>query len=205
MHLIVLNASSANGSHDSAEQSRKEPTMSKGKQKMVTAVFRDHYEAERAFDYLSAKGYANNEINVLMSDRTRASFVSPKDRSKNEAGSMATEGMGVGGAIGTVVGAALAAVAAIGTTLAIPLTGGASLVVAGPIAAALAGAGAGAVTGGAIGALVGWGITEQNARAYEDALREGGVVIGVIPRNADHTNDIETMFKELNGENVCYC
>ncbi len=175
--------------------------------KIVTGVFRDRFDAERAFDYLSSLGYVDSEIHVLMSDTTRATFypTTKKEEGKHAAGTMATEGMGVGGAIGTAVGATLAAIAAIGTTLAIPLTGGASLLVAGPIAAALAGGGAGAVAGGLIGGLVGLGITEQNAKAYEEALLHGGVVIGVHPRNDEHASNIKSKFLEYNGENVCLC
>ena len=178
-------------------------------QKMVTAVFRDRYDSERAFDYLRAKGYADSEINVLMSDKTRMTFYPDSTQktkeTRHKAGNQAAEGMGIGGAVGTAVGAALGAVIAIGTTLAVPLTGGASLIVAGPIVAALAGGGAGAVTGGIIGGLVGAGMTEQNARAYDEALRNGGVALGVIPHNDDDADDIKTRFEEYNGENVCYC
>src|SRR5262245_35597107 len=119
------------------ESRRKELPMAQNRKKMVTAVFRDRFDAERAFDYLYAKGYTDSEINVLMSDKTRSSFypMSKKPEDTHDAGTLATEGMGVGGAIGTAVGATLAAVAAIGTTLAIP---GLGLVVAGPIVAALA-------------------------------------------------------------------
>ena len=180
--------------------------------RMVSAVFKDRLDAERAFDYLYRKGYVDTEINVLMSENTRSSFygldrdaskeTSDEAREADEPATMATEGMGVGGAIGTAVGATLAAVAAIGTTLAIPPLG---LIVAGPVAAALAGGGAGAVTGGLIGALVGTGMTEPNARTYADALRTGGVVIGVVPHTADDAAEIETTFRELNGGNVCYC
>jgi hypothetical protein len=172
------------------------------RKKMVTAVFRDRLSAERAFDFLHAKGYTDSEINVLMSDKTRSTYYSTTDTGeRHEAGTLATEGMAVGGAIGTAVGATLAAVAAIGTTLAVPGLG----FIAGPLAAALAGGGAGAVTGGLVGALVGAGMTEQNAQAYEEALRNGGVAIGVVPRNSDHADDIEKRFRELNGENVCCC
>ncbi len=170
--------------------------------KMVTGVFRDRYDAERAFDYLHTAGYLDSEINVLMSDRTRASYYPDKAGEKHEAGTLATEGLGVGGAIGTAVGATLAAVAAIGTTVAIP---GLGLLIAGPLAAALAGGGAGAVTGGIIGALVGAGMTEQNAQAYDEALRSGGVVIGVVPHNDNDGDEIQRRFREYNGENVCYC
>lgn len=176
--------------------------MAQHKKKMVTGVFRDRYDAERAFDYLHGAGYLDSEINVLMSDRTRSSYYSSRDEDKHEAGSLATEGMGVGGAIGTAVGATLAAVAAIGTSIALP---GLGLIIAGPLAAALAGGGAGAVTGGAIGALVGAGMTEQNAQAYDEALRKGGIVVGVVPHNNDQADDIQKKFSEYNGENVCYC
>ena len=60
------------------------------------------------------------------------------------------------------VGAALAALFAVGTVVVVP---GLGLVLAGPIAAALAGAGAGGVTGGLIGALIGAGIPEGESRS----------------------------------------
>jgi hypothetical protein len=175
------------------------------KPKMVTAVFRDRANAQAAYDMLRARGYLDNEINVLMSDKTRSTYfaTTEEEKEKHKAGTMATEGMGVGGAIGTAVGATLAAVAAIGSTIVLPVFGG--LVVAGPLAAALAGGGAGALTGGLVGALVGWGIPESNAKAYEEALREGGVAIGVVPRDRDEARKIEDEFKNLQGENICYC
>ena len=172
------------------------------KKNMVTAVFRDQVHANAAYDRLINRGYASSEINVLMSDVTRARYYANGEEERHDTGNLAAEGMGVGGAIGTAVGATLAAVAAIGTSLAIP---GLGLIIAGPLAAALAGAGAGAVAGGAIGALVGFGIPESNAKAYQEALREGGVVIGVVPRSSDHAREIENDFKDLRGENICYC
>src|SRR5262249_15122262 len=157
--------------------------------RMVTAVFRDRSNAEMAFDFLRQRGYGNTEINVLMSDKTRSSFLRVvENEQKHEASSLTAEGMGIGGAIGTAVGATIAAVAAIGTTLAIP---GLGLVIAGPLAAGLAGGGAGAVTGGLIGAIVGAGTTEPNTAAYQEALRNGGIVIGVEPRTSEDRDAIE--------------
>jgi len=168
---------------------------------MITAMFRNRYNADQAYDMLRSRGYSDSEINVLMSDKTRAEF-GAKGNTKVEAGSMASEGMGIGGAIGTAVGATLAAVAAIGTSIAVP---GLGLVVAGPIAAALAGGGAGAVTGGLIGGLVGLGMSESNAAAYQEVLQNGGIVIGVTPRDNENTSELQNRLRELGGENVCYC
>src|SRR5438105_1845995 len=109
---------------------------------MVTAVFRDRVNAERAFDRLHTLGYADSEINVLMSDKTRSTYYSTAEKAKIEPTTHAATGTAVGGAIGTAVGATLAAIAAIGSTIMFPPLG---LVVYGPLAAAFAGAGAGAV------------------------------------------------------------
>ena len=170
--------------------------------KMVTAVFRDRLDAEQALDFLHSKGYDRNSINVLMSDKTAPLGInSTSDQPHHGTGSAVAEGLSVGGVIGTAVGAAVAAVAAIGTSIAIP---GLGLLVAGPIAAALAGGGAGAVTGGVLGALIGAGIPEANAEAYQDALRSGGVVIGVVPRDSNDASDIQDRFRNLRGESVFF-
>lgn len=172
------------------------------RQKMVTAVFRNREDAESAFDALMASGYADNEVDVMMSEKTRSTYYSQSDEpGKHQVGSKFTEGMGVGGAVGTAVGAALGAVVAIGTAVALP---GLGLIVAGPIVGALAGAGAGGVAGGMVGALVGLGISEENAESYQQALRNGGVVVGVRPHSGDDASRIQQLFKDLRGENILY-
>jgi hypothetical protein len=172
------------------------------KEKMVISVFRDRTDSQNVYEWLRNRGYTPQEINVMMSESTRAAYLASGDKDHPmRAGSAAAEGVGVGGAIGTAVGATLAAVLAIGTSLVIPGLG----VVAGPLAAALAGGGAGAVAGGLLGGLIGLGIPESNAKAFEQALREGGVVIGVVPHNSEEVNTIKEYFEDHRGENICYC
>jgi hypothetical protein len=177
--------------------------MAASKQKMVTAVFQDRFNAHAAYDWLVSQSYTSNEINLLMSADTKSKFYSDTEaegtKGKHKAGTHAAEGVAAGGAIGTAVGAAAAAIAAIGTSLIVP---GLGLVVAGPVAAALAGGGAGAVAGGVIGGLIGLGIPESNAKAYEEALREGGIVVGVVPHSSQDAGRVKDKFQELHGENV---
>jgi hypothetical protein len=169
------------------------------KKRMVTAVFRDRSQANRVYTWLRDRGYTADEINVLMSDQTRAAYGNKGEDDLVASRTHAAEGIATGGVIGTAVGATLAAIAAIGTAVVIP---GLSIVIAGPILAAFAGAGAGAVAGGLIGGLIGLGIPESNARAYEEALREGGVVIGVHPHLGEETAKIRDEFEKHQGENV---
>lgn len=176
---------------------------SKTQQSWVTGTFNDRDSAERAYNSMLSRGYSEKDINLMMSDETRKRHFSNENENETktdtELGSKAMEKAGVGGAIGGTVGAVLAAVAAVGTSIAIP---GLGLVIAGPIAAALAGAGAGGLTGGIIGALVGWGIPEERARLYESDLKNGGIVLGVNPRNDEDATYFESDWKGNKGRNV---
>lgn len=169
--------------------------------KMLTAIFRDRPSASQAYTWLLEQGYRGDEINVLMTERTRASFSSSGEEGRIKSGTKTAEGMATGGALGTAIGAGAAALAAIGTSIVIP---GLGWVVAGPIFGALAGGGAGAVAGGALGALIGLGISESNASAYEEALRHGGVAIGVVPHNSDDAKLIEERFETQHADNIVY-
>lgn len=160
---------------------------------LVTALFKNKTQAEAAVDSLIKRGYTRDDISVIMSDSTHNKHFAIED------GNKAAAGTGVGGAIGGVVGATLAAIAAVGTSLALP---GLGLVVAGPIAAALAGAGAGAATGGIIGALVGAGIPEHRAKVYDAGVREGGILVGVESKSDNDTKNLEELLHNLGGENV---
>ena len=153
--------------------------------RMVTGLFRDRESAEGAYRSLTDRGYGKDDVNLLMSDDTRKKYFKDDD---TELGTKAWEGAGKGAAIGGGVGATLAAIAAIGTTLALP---GLGLLIAGPIAAGLAGAGGGALTGGLVGALVGHGIPEDEAKAYEKGIKDGGIVMGVTPRNQEDADYFE--------------
>ena len=166
-------------------------------QPMVTGLFRDRDSAERAYRSSTARGYGERDINLAMSEDTRKRYF--VGGAETELGNKATEGAGVGGAVGATVGAIAAAIAAVGTSLVIP---GLGLVIAGPAAAALAGAGAGGVAGGLIGALVGWGIPEERVKHYESGIKEGGIVLGVEPRSAAEAQEIERVWKDKNAQEV---
>ncbi|MFN2578103.1 MAG: hypothetical protein ABR607_10485 [Pyrinomonadaceae bacterium] len=161
---------------------------------MMTGLFRDRDSAERAYRSLSDRGYAKEDVNLLMSEDTRKKHFSDTN---TEIGTKAWEDAGKGAAIGGAVGATLAALAAIGTTLALP---GLGLLVAGPIAAGLAGAGAGGLTGGVVGALVGHGIPEERAKLYEKGIKDGGIVVGVTPRNNEDADYLENQWRSNRGE-----
>ncbi|MCA1818142.1 MAG: hypothetical protein LC746_17490, partial [Acidobacteria bacterium] len=156
--------------------------------------------AERAYGSLSGRGYGKDDVNLMMSDDTRKKyFAEDKNAGHTDLGDKAWEDAGKGAAIGAGTGATIAALAAIGTTLAIP---GLNLLVAGPLAAALLGAGAGGLTGGLIGALVGHGVPEERAKEYDRGVREGGILMGVNARSDEDADYLADEFRTNRGESV---
>ena len=165
---------------------------------LITGIFPDRASAERAYTAAGARGYSHDALNVVMSDATKTSqFLNSSV--ETELGSKAAEGAGIGGAVGGTVGAVVAAIAAIGTSIAIP---GLGLIIAGPLAAALAGAGAGAATGGLVGALVGWNMPEERVKQYDEAIKNGGILMGVRPRSDEDAAYLENSWRDSNGQHI---
>ncbi len=164
----------------------------------VTGTFSDRESAESAYNSMLNRGYSQDDINLMMSDNTRKKYFSDTDDDSG-LGNKAMEGAGVGGAIGSVAGGLLGALAAIGTSAIVP---GLGIVVAGPLLAGLAGAGAGGVTGGVLGALVGMGIPEERAKMYDQDIKSGGIVMGVSPRSSEDADYFEREWKGYRGRNI---
>jgi hypothetical protein len=161
--------------------------------KLVTGLFKSKVAAEAAVDALLKRGFTRDDLSVLMSDETRSKHFALQSRTH------AADGLGIGAVTGGAVGAVLAAIAAVGSTLFLP---GLNLVIAGPIAAALAGLGAGGAAGGLIGALVGAGIPEYRAKVYEAGLRGGGILVGVEARDDEEVDRLEELLDQLGAEHI---
>ena len=159
----------------------------------VTGLFYKYAHANSAVDALMRLGYQQKDISLIMSEHTR------NNDFRRDEGNKTLEGVGVGVSVGGTTGAVIAALAAVGTTLAIP---GLGLFIAGPLVAAVAGAGAGSVVGGLVGALVGTGIPQNRAELYDEGLRKGGVVLGVQALTDDEASRLGKLFDEMGAERV---
>jgi len=156
----------------------------------VLAVFKNPQAAGMATDRLLQAGVSEPQISILSDQASLSPHMGV------EATSKAPEGIATGGAIGGAIGAIAAGAAAVGS-IAIPGVG----VLVGPLVAALAGAGAGAVAGGAVGGLIGLGIPEHEAKSYQTAIREGGILIGVeVPDG--NVEPVKKILKTSGGEGL---
>jgi uncharacterized protein (TIGR02271 family) len=136
----------------------------------VVGLFDHQTQAEAAIQALKAAGFPERDIGVAMRDRTSQGELA------EGTGTQAAEGAAGGAMGGGVVGGVIGLLGGLGA-LAIPGLG--PIFAAGWLGSTLAGAGIGAAAGGIIGGLVGLGIPENEARHFEEGVKEGRVLVTV--------------------------
>jgi uncharacterized membrane protein len=154
----------------------------------ILSIFRDRESASKAIDALQVAGYnPKQDISVIARDMEGSGTT-------GTTGEHVIDGAASGSATGAVVGGLAGLLIGIGA-LAIPGIGG--LLIGGPLAAALgltgaaattvSGALTGALAGGLVGALVGLGVPEDEAKVYEERVKEGGVLVAVPVKDNNET------------------
>lgn len=168
--------------------------------KLVLGIFQNREEAEDAVDELEDKGFAPKDISIVMRDERGEVQETP--------GSTVAEGTAAGVATGGALGALAGLLIGVGA-LAVPGIGG--LLVGGPLAAALgltgaaattvSGAVTGALAGGLLGALTGLGVPEEEARVYEEEIREGGVLLA-IPVREENDDTARKILSDVGADKI---
>jgi len=181
--------------------------VSTGPAKRVTGLFTDKESAESGYRSAARLGYEKSDIDVLMSEETRARYFLPGHDTKADLSGEASKNVAedgkslddLGGPAGGTIGTIAPALAGVGTLLLVPVLG---VVAAGPIAVALTAAGAVGLAGALIGALTKWGIPEQRIEEYEQGIRAGGILIGVKARSEKDAGDLVREWQVSGGKLV---
>lgn len=163
---------------------------------MATSVFgilQSSEQAGRVVNRLKSAGFADNDISVLMPDKSGTRDFAHEQHTKAPEG--ATTGAGAGG----VLGGTLGLLAGIGL-LAIPGVG--PFIAAGPIMAALSGAAVGAAVGGLTGALIGMGIPEYEAKRYEGKIIAGNVLISIHSVDGEREKMARDILSQEGAEDI---
>ncbi len=142
-------------------------------ERRITAFFNTYDEAAKAVQRLEAAHMPNFEISLVSNS---VNGISSQDDEPSLEEGASHEFAGAAAAAGTIAGGGAGLLAGLGT-VAVPGLG--SLVAAGWLVSTLVGAGAGAALGGLMGALADSGLSEEEARAYVDGVRDGGTLVTV--------------------------
>lgn len=136
--------------------------------KHVAGMFMNRLELEQTLTDLRSIGINDDRISLVVSEDTHCRSFKLEESTED------LQGVTVGGFAGATIGGVIVALT---TASAIIATGGLGLVVVGPMVVALAATGAGAITGGLLGALIGLGFDEQEAKEYDDAIKQGRILM----------------------------
>jgi uncharacterized membrane protein len=150
---------------------------------LLLGVFTNRQLAEGAIDELGHKGYSHNEVGILMPGGKIDPTELPIHKRENVAAQGAETGALAGGSFGILAGA-LAVVAFPGIGLAV--TGGIFMILAGATAA-------GAALGAFAGPFVAMGLSEEEAKHYENEFREGRTIVAVRVRDHEHQDEVVTL------------
>jgi hypothetical protein len=164
-----------------------------GKNTAVFGIYKNSVQAEQAVDRISAAGFSNNDISVLLPDTQSSKEFAHEKNTK------APEGAAAGVTTGGAIGGTLGLLAGMGA-LAIPGLG--PFIAAGPIMAGLAGLGVGGAVGGLVGVLVGMGIPEYEAKRYEGRVKNGGVLLSVHCDTSDEITKAKDLLVETGAEDI---
>lgn len=151
--------------------------------KTVLGIFADRDSAEEAVFKLKAEGYNPKDISIVMKDKQEGEILAEDTGTDVVGGALtgATTGAIVGGLAGLLASTFIPGLGAffIGGPLA------AALGLTGAAASTASGAATGALAGGLLGALTGLGLSEDEAKDYEEKIREGGILLAVPARMGD--------------------
>jgi uncharacterized membrane protein len=167
--------------------------------KTILGIFNESDNAEYAINELKDEGYNPKDMSIVMKDRREG------ERLADDTGADVAGGAVSGAASGAVLGG----LAGLLASFVIPGLG--AFFIGGPIAAALgltgaaasaaSGAATGALAGGLLGALTGLGLTEDEARTYEESINEGGILVAVPARNNEESV-VESILSEYGASNI---
>jgi hypothetical protein len=140
------------------------------KQSIASAVFDSEAEAQRAVTELRSNGVSDSDISIVAQHDGKNTSTDGAGEATGDLVSKTALGAGLGAALGVAA-------------LAIPGVG--PLVAAGAIAesaiggAALTGTALGAAAGGLSSLLTKHGVSDEDARYYEDSINSGGIFVSV--------------------------
>lgn len=168
----------------------------------IIGVFTERIDADSAINELERAGYDAKDMSIVMKDTGEPDLRGSKGGSAaTGAVSGATTGGIVGGLAGLLIGVGALAIPGVGAFL----IGGpiaAVLGLTGAAAATVSGVATGIVAGGILGTLVGLGIPEEDARVYEQRVREGAVLLAVPVGNHDNGTKVRQIFDKYHADQV---
>ena len=142
---------------------------------VISAVFDNHSEAEAAVRELREAGVTDSALSVIARrQEDSGDYGDAETHEVQEKGEGALKGGIVGAGAGALLGIAALAIPGVG-----PLAAAGAIASSAIPEAAAIGAGAGALAGGLTGLLTKHGVSDEDAKYYEERINSGGIFLSV--------------------------
>ncbi len=168
--------------------------------KTVFVLFDNSQQADEAISKLQASGYKPEDISIITKETGVVRKEKIDENRTEHVGGRTLKGAGIGLVAGLIVGAAAFTIPGVGAIL----VGGpllATLGLSGVAATTVAGGITGLLAGGIIGTLVGLGVPEEQAKIYEERIKEGAILLAV-PAQKGQEKEIRKILEDSGATNV---
>lgn len=145
---------------------------------LVSVVFDNHSEAERAISELRGAGVRDSAISIIGQKANGENVETDGSGSEVAKDVVGTAALGAG--VGTILGIAALAIPGVG-----PLVAAGTIASVAVPGAAITGAAVGAAAGGIVGMLEDHGVDKDDAVYYEGRINDGATFVSVDTQNAD--------------------
>ena len=143
-------------------------------QRIVSAVFDSHSEAESAVRELRSAGVADSALSIVAQQDGRNTTTDGAGTTANDDTGGLVKGLVGGAGVGALLGIAALAIPGVG-----PLAAAGAIAAAAVPEGAAIGAAVGAAAGGLSGLLTKHGVSDEDAGYYESRINSGGVFVSV--------------------------
>jgi len=155
----------------------------------LVCVVKTQEQARQIVNRLRSAGFSAKDTSIVMPKSEELDRLEQEQPGKQTGG--AVIGAATGGALGILVGLATFVIPGLEPFLAV-----------GPIVAALADAAAGGTAGAIAGALIGMRLSDSSAKFYEEAVKQGNILITVHVEDSAKKAIAKQIFEENGGEHI---
>ncbi len=149
---------------------------------ITLGIFTHTNDAEYALSDLKDAGFDPKDTSVIMKDRQQAEMIDDHTGTPIPDSAMIAPGLLMG-------------------TSALTLPGLDGLLVGGPLVASIMTGATTRVVVGLLGTLMNLGISEEDARVYEESINAGGILVAV-PHTAKNSEEARTILEENDADQI---
>jgi hypothetical protein len=165
----------------------------------VICIARTPTRTARLVAELTCAGVSSSAISILAPDRPGQDAILPAIQAAALESAASSEDEGLVSGTGGLAGGVFGLLAGMGL---LSLPGLGLFMAAGPIVGALSGAALGVAIGRVAAALIRMGLPEQEARRYEDRLKEGNTLVSVQTRGSAQARCVMQILASAEAEEV---